>query len=107
MGKLQDQVDASVFVEHLLPSQRKKYRKLREDCRRYIDRLKNEEIECAMSYGGLGEIWLAIRKRISEEQQFSILQDVNSLLHECHMKFNAPAQKHTKWQRRYLPMIRY
>jgi len=91
-GKLQDQVDASVFVEHLLPSQgRKKYQQLREDCRRYILRLKNEEIDGTMSYGGLGEIWLAIRKRIQEERQFGMLQDMNTLLHECHVRFNAPS----------------
>ena len=91
-GKLQDQVDASVFVEHLLPSQgRKKYQQLREDCRRYILRLKNEEIDGTMSYGGLGEIWLAIRKRIQEERQFGMLQDMNTLLHECNVRFNAPS----------------
>jgi len=91
MGKLQDQVDASVFVEHLLPSQgRKKYQQLREDCRRYILRLKNEEIDCFMSYGGLGEIWHAIRKRVSEEQQYEILHAMNKLLHECNVKLNAP-----------------
>jgi len=90
MGKLQDQVDASVFVEHLLPSQRKDYRQIREHCRRYIARLKDEEIYGFMSYGVLGEIWLAVRKRIPEEQQFEVLRDINALLHECHIRFNAP-----------------
>ena len=91
MGKLQDQVDASVFVEHLLPSEgRKKFREQKENCRRYILRLKNEEIDCFISYGGLGEIWHAIRKRVSEEQQSEVLREMNKLIHECYIKLNAP-----------------
>ena len=91
MGKLQDQVDASVFAEHLLPIQgRKKFREQKENCRKYIFRLRAGEIECAVSYGALGEIWLAVRKRVPEEQQSEMLHDMNELLHECHIKFNAP-----------------
>ncbi len=92
MARLKDQVDASVLVEHLLPSRgRKKYQDVTEACRKYIYRLTTDEIDGEMSYPALGEIWLAIRKRVPEERQSVMLQDMNALLHECSIKFNSPA----------------
>ena len=94
MGKLQDQIDASVFVEHLLPSKgRKKNREIVESCRKYIYRLTTGEIEGTISYPALGEIWLAIRKRVSEERQSEMLAKMNWTLHECNIRFNSPTNE--------------
>lgn len=88
---IRDQIDASVFVEHLFPVQMaKKQRILKESCRRYIDNLTERDIEASLSYGALGEIWLAIHNKVQKENQETILQKMNELLYECKIIINAP-----------------
>lgn len=88
---IRDQIDASVFVEHLLPNKgTKKQRMLKESCRRYIDELTDRDINAAISFGTLGEIWLAIHNKAPKEQQDTILQRMNDLLYECEIIINGP-----------------
>lgn len=94
MGKLKDQIDASVFMEHLLPApvhNRKTAMQTREACRNYFYKLHNEIINGTISDGALGEIWSAVHKKVPKEKRDGILRQMNDLIDECKLVINGPS----------------
>lgn len=83
--KLQDMIDASVFVECLISHHGKANRLVRDACLKYVLHLTNEIIEGYVSYGTLGEIWLAVRQKVQQQEQEADLVRLHDLLDKCHI----------------------